>query len=75
MKRQFFGLSFLLFFFRLQIYEAMAAIFWQSASYASEFDFYLLEEIMSIVCVTLIKGYLRAATRSNKELYRFLIKI
>ena len=34
MKRQFFfGLSFLLFFFRLPIYESIAAIFWQSASY------------------------------------------
>ena len=34
MKRTiFFGLSYLLFFLRLQIYEAIAAIFWQSASY------------------------------------------
>ena len=32
-RRMFFGLSFLLFFLRLQIYEAIAAIFWQSASY------------------------------------------
>ena len=32
-KTNFFGLSFLLFFLRLQIYEAIAAIFWQSASY------------------------------------------
>ena len=32
MKTNFFGLSFLL-FLRLQIYEAIAAIFWQSASY------------------------------------------
>ena len=32
-KTNIFGLSFLLFFYRLQIYEAIAAIFWQSASY------------------------------------------
>ena len=34
----FFGLSFLL-FFRLPIYESIAAIFWQSASYVSFFCF------------------------------------
>ena len=34
MKKQIFLVSFLLFFLRLQIYEAIAAIFWQSASYA-----------------------------------------
>ena len=32
-KTNFFGLSFLLFFFKLPIYESIAAIFWQSASY------------------------------------------
>ena len=32
-RRIFFGLSFLLFFVRLLIYEAIADIFWQSASY------------------------------------------
>ena len=33
MKKHFFGLSFFYSFWRLQIYEAVAAIFWQSASY------------------------------------------
>ena len=32
-KKNFFGMSFLL-FLGLQIYEAIAAIFWQSSSYA-----------------------------------------
>ena len=32
-KTNFFGLSFLLFFLRLLIYESIAAFFWQSASY------------------------------------------
>ena len=32
-KTNFFGLSFLLFFFGLPIYEPIAAIFWQSTSY------------------------------------------
>ena len=30
-------LAFLLLFFRLEIYEAIAAVFWQSASYVSLF--------------------------------------
>ena len=33
MKKQFFGLSFILIFLRLQIYKTIAAIFWQSACY------------------------------------------
>ena len=33
MKRIFFGLFLLFFFFRLQIYKAITAIFWRSASY------------------------------------------
>ena len=35
-KSNFFGLSVLLFFLGLQIYEAIAAIFWQSASYVGD---------------------------------------
>ena len=36
MKKNFFGLSFLL-FFRLLIYEFIAAIFWKSAGYVFKF--------------------------------------
>ena len=55
MKTNFFGLSFLLLFLRMQIYEAIAAIFWQSSSYVS---FYLSHDfvlrVMTLVLSLLV---------------------
>ena len=64
MKRRIFLVSFLLFFFRLPIYESIAAIFWQSASYVNDFVLFLsLVELkilsdVSDVCTDDLSGVL-----------------
>ena len=49
-KTNFFGLSFLVFFFRLPIYESIAAIFWQSASYVCLYSKLLLLLYLILCC-------------------------
>ena len=58
MKRRIFcGLSFLLFFLRLPIYESIAAIFWQSASYVYDDSFKInhARQLYSITTAVLSK--------------------
>ena len=44
MKRLFFLVCLFYCFFRLQIYKAIAAIFWQSASYVDKYDWGVKKE-------------------------------
>ena len=53
MKRQIFLVCLFYCFFRLPIYESIAAIFWQSASYVSEWSILKLSSVLqSSMCVS-----------------------
>ena len=67
--------QFLLIFFlsiTIELWESTAAVFRQSAWYVLNL---IQRDQVKWVCVILNEGYLRAAKRGSKKLYRFLIKI
>ena len=56
-RRIFLGLSFLMFFLRLPIYESIAANFWQSAS-----------DVIFLICI----GFAQL-NKINAEVFQFLV--